>query len=116
MTYNLFLLSILLFPGVLAHHYYQAFVKKEEVSFGVISRICIISLFSYVFRGLIGIFQGYGSDSIFIYFDTIDNVVKYILISCLSSFLLINSYIYLEQTILPLWKEKQTKTEDTTHE
>lgn len=116
MSYQLLLLGILLFPGILAHHYYQYFVKTEPLSFNVFSRIVTISLLSYVFRGVLGIFQGYGNAHLFIYFDNVDNIVKYVFLSILSSFLLINSYIYLEQTILPLWKEKQTKTEDTTHE
>lgn len=108
MAYHILVIVIFLFPGILAHHYYQYFIKKEMFSFGVVSRGIIISVLAYACRGLIGIFQGYGDAPTLVYFDNIENIVKYILLSFMTSFLLINSYIYLEQKLLPLWKENQS--------
>lgn len=101
MTQQLLILAVILLPGILAHYYYQFIQKKEETLFNKSSRIIIISVLSYVFRGLIGIFQGYGDAKIMVYFDNVDNMVKYIIISIISSFLLVNSYIYLEQVFVP---------------
>lgn len=109
MAYQLFIIAVLLLPGVLAHHYYQFFVREETLSFSVFSRIIVISICSYVFRGLIGILQGFSEENIMVYFNNVDNIIKYILLSVVSSFLFINSLIYLEQVIAPKWKKKMEK-------
>lgn len=108
MTKELICCIAFLFPGIIAHYYYQFTIKKELFSGSVVIRAVIISLFAYICRGMVGVFQGYGNATIQVYFETVDNLIKYVLFSIISSFLLINSYIYLEQNILPLWKGKQT--------
>lgn len=99
MAYQLLLTAVLLFPGFLAHHYYQSFVSKEKFTFEVFSRVIMISVLSYLMRGLVGVYQGYGNEGLLVYFQNVDNAVKYILFSILSSFLLINAYIFLESML-----------------
>lgn len=102
MTQNLFLLGIILFPGLLAEQYYERVVKEEAFSLSVATRIVIISLLSYVFRGMIGVIQGYGDANVMVYFQTVDNIVKYVIVSLVSGFLLVNSLIFLEQVMIPI--------------
>lgn len=116
MAFQILLTVILFFPGIMGEYYYQHCKQHKESIYSSIARIIMISVLSYLFRCFISVSQGFGAAHIYIYFDNIDNVTNYIVISILSSLLFTNSFLFLEQTILPLWKEKQTKTEDTTHE
>lgn len=101
MTQQLLILAVILLPGILAHYYYQFIQNKEEALFDTCTRIVVISVLSYVFRGLIGIFQGYGDAKIMVYFDNVDNLIKYIIITVVAGFLFVNSWIYVEQVISP---------------
>lgn len=116
--YDIFLIALIIFPGIIGEGYYQFLTESQKFSFGMCCRIFTTSILAYTTRCLIGMVQGFGAAGIFVYFETVENVVKYIIITMITSFLIVNSYVYLEEKILPLWKVRQSteKMEAKTHE
>lgn len=106
MAFNIWVLIVLMLPGVLGEYYYRFCMEKEINMFFSLARVMSISVLSFFVRCLVSVLQGYGNSHLLIFFDNPDNFVKYIIISLISAFLLTNIFIFLELSVMTKLKKK----------
>lgn len=104
-TYNIFLLAVLVTPGLIGHNLFLMIQKGESNTIKTIniSRVIVFSVLAYCIRALIGTITGYGDAHLFVYFENVENVLNYIVITLISVVMLVYCEQFLKEKTLPLW-------------